>query len=199
MSGGAGGPHPDFWELLEPKISWIHRQLRRLGVHERDLDDVCQEVLIRVHGKWRSYDAARPLKAWVFGFCFRVCSDYRRRAVNRRQVLVDDVYATDERPNAEQEAMRNEGRGLVVRALQELSDGLREVFVMYEIEELAMQDIAETLEIPVNTGYSRLRKARSEFAVAVRRVRARDEARTVEQKRALVNSLSKRLNQSKAV
>ena len=54
----------------------------------------------------------------------------------------------------------------------------RAVFVMYEIDELPVDAIAEIVSIPVGTVYSRLRAAREEFEAAAQRVRARWAHRT---------------------
>jgi RNA polymerase sigma-70 factor (ECF subfamily) len=60
--------------------------------------------------------------------------------------------------------------------LQEVLDQmpleLRAVFVLYEIEELTMAEIAEAVGIPPGTAASRLRRARESFHAIVRRLRA---------------------------
>jgi len=62
----------------------------------------------------------------------------------------------------------------VVRALESLALDKRAVFVLYEIDGEEMSEVARTLEIPVNTAYSRLRGARAEFAAAVKRLTLRE-------------------------
>jgi RNA polymerase sigma-70 factor (ECF subfamily) len=58
-------------------------------------------------------------------------------------------------------------RTLVLRALARIPLPRRAVLVMHELDEIPMRDVARTLSIPLFTGYSRLRKARKEFAMAV--------------------------------
>jgi RNA polymerase sigma-70 factor (ECF subfamily) len=50
------------------------------------------------------------------------------------------------------------------------------VFVLFELEELSTAEISTTLEIPMGTVSSRLRRAREEFQVATKRYRARSRA-----------------------
>jgi RNA polymerase sigma-70 factor (ECF subfamily) len=57
--------------------------------------------------------------------------------------------------------------------MADMPDDLREVFVLFEIEEISIQDIAVTLDIPIGTVGSRLRRARQAFQQAVTRHRAR--------------------------
>jgi RNA polymerase sigma-70 factor (ECF subfamily) len=47
----------------------------------------------------------------------------------------------------------------------------RAVFVLHDIHEVPVPEVAETLGVPLNTAYSRLRIAREEFATAVKRLR----------------------------
>ena len=56
---------------------------------------------------------------------------------------------------------------MLVRAcVASLSDACREVFVLYELERMEGSEIAEILEIPLNTVWSRLRLARTAFREA---------------------------------
>jgi RNA polymerase sigma-70 factor (ECF subfamily) len=66
---------------------------------------------------------------------------------------------------------------LLHRILDELTCEQREVFVMADLEQIPMSEIATTLDINENTGYGRLRAARRSFNEALARHRARDEWR----------------------
>jgi len=58
----------------------------------------------------------------------------------------------------------------VARALDTLDFDRRAVFILHEIDGVAIPEIARALEIPSNTAYSRLRLARADFGAAVRRL-----------------------------
>ena len=95
-----------FWNVMEGEIPWMHRQLRRLGAAAMDVEDLAQEVCIRVYERWSTRDAARPLRPWLYAFLFRVASDHRRRARRRHPHLTYDQVASDELsipPDAETE------------------------------------------------------------------------------------------------
>ncbi len=76
-------------------------------------------------------------------------------------------------PLPDDELAAEQDRRLVLAALDGIDPQRRPVFVMYDIEEFTVTEIAETLSIPVNTVYSRLRVAREEFRQQVTRLRAR--------------------------
>jgi len=76
-------------------------------------------------------------------------------------------------PESEERASREEKRALVAAVLEALSMDQRAVFVLHDLEERAVPEIATMLGIPLNTAYSRLRLAREQFAAAVRRLQLR--------------------------
>lgn len=149
---------------------YVWNTLRRLGVSVHDLEDLTHDVFVQVQRHLRDYDPSRPARPWLFGFAFRIASQDRRRARHRHEVqreaeAVDPAVLPDERLAAGQD------RQLVLEALQGIHPDRRAVFVLYEIDGEAMDEIARVLGIPVNTAYSRLRVARTEFAAIVRRLR----------------------------
>lgn len=158
-----------FERIFDAEYDYVYCSLRRLGVQERDLEDVAHDVFVTVYANLGRYDAARPLRPWLFAFAFRLASDYRRLARHRTTLGVETEAVTAPGRSAEDAAMDREAAGIVERALEAMPIEQRAVFVMYEIDETPMKEIAETLEIPVNTAYSRLRLARAAFAEAARR------------------------------
>jgi RNA polymerase sigma-70 factor (ECF subfamily) len=66
---------------------------------------------------------------------------------------------------------------LLWRLLGELGPLKREVFVLSELEEMTMPEIAEAIGVPLNTAYSRLRVAREEFNEALARHEAAQKER----------------------
>jgi RNA polymerase sigma-70 factor (ECF subfamily) len=162
-----------FWDRVGPEIGWIHRQLRRLGVREPDLEDVTQEVLVALHRRWNDYDAARPLRSWLFGFVFRLASEYRRRAVHRRETAALDPDLVDGAPDAVAQLEAASRRALLLAALDRLDLDKRAILTLVDLEELSVPEAVAVLEIPLNTGYSRLRAARAELAEGVRSLQQR--------------------------
>jgi RNA polymerase sigma-70 factor (ECF subfamily) len=61
--------------------------------------------------------------------------------------------------------------------LAELGDSKRELFELVELEELSVPEVADMLQIPLNTAYSRLRAARQAFEAAFARYEARNSKR----------------------
>jgi RNA polymerase sigma-70 factor (ECF subfamily) len=162
----------DFQAIYRAQVGFVWNSLRRLGGRERDLEDLTHEVFIAAFRAFASYDRARPLRPWLFGIAFRVASDFRRRASHLREVGDDAPDAPDEGPGSDEKLVERERQGLVREALLALDLDKRAVFVMHELEGMSMPEIAQVIEAPLNTLYSRLRLGRVEFTAAVRRLQA---------------------------
>lgn len=163
---------PDFRLVFETECSFVWRVLRRLGLPEREVEDAAQDVFIVVHRHLREYDPSRPLRPWLFGICYRVAVAHRRRARTRNESIDDQVDAIDDSRPADEQVAAMQAQALVRRALDTLDLDRRAIFVMVEYEGYSMPEIAETLGVPLNTAYSRLRLAREQFVAAVRRLQA---------------------------
>jgi len=164
---------PSFSTIFARDLSYVWTSLRRLGIPQRDLEDLSHDVFFRVYQRLADYDPERPLRPWLFGFCFRVASDYRRRFSNQREVLGAELEPTDPAPDALDRLVQAEATTLAQRVLQSLELDRRAVFVMHEIDGCPIPEVANALGIPLNTAYSRLRLAREQFADALRRERLR--------------------------
>ncbi len=140
--------------------TFVWRTLRRLGVRDADVDDVCQEVFLVVHGKIAGFEPRGSLRSWLYAICVRLAAAYRRRAPVRREVPTESPESTDVAPPPDASYEGKESLVLLDRALDQLDDDKREVFVLYEVEQLAMPEVADLLGCPLQTCYSRHRAAR---------------------------------------
>jgi RNA polymerase sigma-70 factor (ECF subfamily) len=166
--------------IFDGDFDYVWASLRRLGIPDRDLEDLSQEVFVQVYRKIDDYDPARPIRPWLFAFMFRCASDWRRRAWRRLEVLGNALEPADTTLGAEETMARAEDLDLALGALECVDIDRRAVFILYELDGYPMKEIAASLGIPVFTGYSRLRVAREEFEAAAQRllqVRGRQEER----------------------
>lgn len=166
------GASADFRLIFETECGYVWNTLRRLGIPDRDAEDAAQDVFVVVHRHLGEYDPNRPLRPWIFGICYRVALAHRRRARVQRERIDDTAEAVDERKPADEQLEDKQAQDLVRRALDTLDLDRRALIVMHEYESYPVPQIAETLGIPLNTAYSRLRLAREQFIAAVRRIQA---------------------------
>lgn len=164
-----------FEDVYHAQFAFVWRSARRLGVRDASLDDAVQEVFVVVHRRLADFEGRSSIKTWLFGITLRVVRDHRRSARRRdagSDIDPDTLRATSSGPA--DHAEKAEAVRLLHALLDELDDERREVFVMSELEQMTMPEIAEALGMNVNTAYARLRAARQEFEQALARHRARD-------------------------
>jgi RNA polymerase sigma-70 factor (ECF subfamily) len=151
------------------RFVWL--SLQRLGVYPSDLDDVAQDVFVIVHRRLDTFNRRARVTTWLFGICMRVAANYRRRRRWTRELL--SGWTEDERPAlllaADDVLMRREEREIAERALDRLDVAKRAIFVMFEIESLSCLEIAELMNVPIGTVYSRLHGARRQLAKTIAR------------------------------
>lgn len=163
--------------LVDGHLDFIGRSLRRLGVPEGDVDDATQQVFLVASRRLDEIKAGSE-KSFLFGVALRTAADVRRSR-RRRAAVVEEgregADAVEESASPEQIASERQARALLDEVLNAMPLETRTVFVLFELEELTMSEIAHTLEIPQGTVASRLRRAREEFHEQARRLRARAE------------------------
>ena len=165
---------PSFRHLFDTEFSYVWNTLRRLGVHEPDVLDQAQEVFLIVHSLLPDYDASRPVRPWLFAIAYRMACRYRSLARHRHELTGDAPFEPrDPAPAADKKMEADQAREILLEAIQSIDLPRRAVFILSEIEEQPMPEIAAALQIPLNTAYSRLRLAREDFESAGIRLLAR--------------------------
>jgi RNA polymerase sigma-70 factor (ECF subfamily) len=161
----------------------VWRVLRRHGVREPDTEDACQEVFVVVLRRLGDFDGTASVRTWLYGIARRVASRFRSRAHARREVCVDLPPEVAQAAQAEQRAEQSELARAIEDALASLSEDKREVFELYEIDGMPMREVAATLEVPLQTAFTRLYAARAEVRAQVQRARVVEAARSRSQAR----------------
>jgi RNA polymerase sigma-70 factor (ECF subfamily) len=170
-------PLPSFDEVFAECAPFVWRALRRLGVPEGDVEDIAQEVFLVVHRRLPTFQRQSAVRTWVYGICLRVASDHRRRLHRARERPMEDPPETA--VPAEQDAAIDRRRALawLDGVLDELDDAKRAVFVLFEIEQVPMAEVAAAAGCPLHTAYARLYAARKHVEAAARREQARRNGR----------------------
>lgn len=166
---------PSFEHLASRYCGWIRKTLLKLGVGTRDIDDVTQEVFRAVARGLPAFDpslAARPegaVSSWLLAICERQAANHRRRTCRRAETLretaeLDGLAGTSPTPEACLLACERQAR--LYQVIETLQSDRRAVLVAHELHGIAMDDVATSLGIPVNTAWNRLRLAREAIRAA---------------------------------
>ncbi len=169
------GSHLDVATVFREHGPNVHRLLRRLGVPPSDVDDAFQEVFVIVHRKLGELERPSSVRSWVYGICIRVSAKYRRLRSAARELSPEASVEPIDPTTPIENVTAKQARAVLSTILDQLDPDKRAVFVLYELEERPMPEVAQMVGCPVQTAYWRLRAAREEVAEAVRRYRAQRE------------------------
>jgi RNA polymerase sigma-70 factor (ECF subfamily) len=152
---------------------FVWRTLRHLGVDADRIDDALQDTFLVVYRRMAEFEGRAALRTWIFEIARRVAARYRRSAAReapRRCELAEVEVA----PHVEDELARAEAAEILREFLDGLDPDKSVVFIMAELEQRRVPEIADALAVNLNTVYARLRAARQQLDRLIHRLQARD-------------------------
>jgi len=169
--GRSTPPVPSFEDIYKQYFDFVWSSARHLGAERDAVDDVVQDVFLVIHSKLATLQRPEALRSWIYGIVRRIASDYRRSKRTREfagatlgaELRMSQPY----QPSPLEITERNAEVELLESVLAKLDELKREIFVMVEILEMTVPEVARVLEIPLDTAYSRLRRARQSFDEAL--------------------------------
>ena len=167
--------------LLVEHHAFVWRTLRRLGVPDSDVEDASQQVFLVAHRRLAEI-VPESERSFLFQTALRVAADWRRAEKRRWKdagMALADV--PDVAANPEELVDQQRRRALLDQVVRSMPMKLRAVFVLFELEEMTLVEIATMSDTPLGTVASRLRRARQAFSKAVRRLPTASRARRDEQ------------------
>lgn len=133
--------------------------------NEAEAEDATQEVFIKL---WNKFDTIQPLKvkSWLMRTTYNHCIDRIRKyqRTTDKNVEIQEYQSFDIESPSDDDPRRNlENKGLkdrIDQAIAKLPERIKEIFLMYEIQGLKYREIAETLDMPLNTVKVQLMRGR---------------------------------------
>ncbi len=169
-----------FEEVYDLYFHYVWRTARRLGIGLDAIDDLVQETFLVVH---RRLDEPRTgsLRAWLYGITVYTARNHRRslrrKSPHHAGAATDPDSLESAVGDPEAAARAREAARALHAVLDTLDEPHREVFVLVELEQLSVPEVATIVDAKLNTVYSRLRRAREAFDDAARKYRAESEGR----------------------
>jgi RNA polymerase sigma-70 factor (ECF subfamily) len=174
----AAGDRRAFEALMRRYNRRLYRVARAVLGDDRDAEDALQDAYIAAFRAMGSFRGGSALATWLTRIVLNECYARLRRSARRDNVVAIAPTADGELPidaadvNAEQPeqaAMRNELRALLARQVDALPVDLRAVFVLRSVEDLSVEETAQSLGIPEATVRTRHFRARALLREALAR------------------------------
>ena len=143
------------------ELGLIPPAVRRLVLDSSMVDDVAQDVLIAVSEKISSFRSEAKFTTWLYTVARFKAIDRLRRERRRAEVGYDD---SDELPDGERISSMVANRTSLRAAIDTLPAAYRQAVLARDIERLTYDEIADQVDIPVNTAKSRVFRGRALLA-----------------------------------
>ncbi|MBS2019552.1 MAG: sigma-70 family RNA polymerase sigma factor [Deltaproteobacteria bacterium] len=156
--------------VIHREHAFVWRSLRRLGVSAGDVDDAAQKVFLVAARKLGDVTPERE-RSFLFGVAVGVASNERRSQERKRSAGADALEGMASSERSPEEIAG--ARALLDRVLEPLSIELRSVLVLFELEQMTVEEIATMLGLPAGTVASRLRRARELSLASLEKIRKR--------------------------
>jgi len=187
---GAGGPRESagsgprpltFAEVYGEHAPTVARWAARLGGPAADVEDITQEVFVVVNRRLKEFRVDGRMSTWLFGITSKVAANERRRRKVRQWWLRLAPGAADDAPapveGALEQLEKRERRVLFHRVLDQLSERHRQALVLFELEEMSVDEVAAHLGLRSGNTRVLLHRARSAFLKSMVRCELQKELR----------------------
>ncbi|MCP4402640.1 MAG: sigma-70 family RNA polymerase sigma factor [bacterium] len=158
------GDRQSFNRLVMNSQNLVYSFLYRLAPKWDDLDDLAQEVFVKVYHSIKDLKDVSQFKSWLHRIAVTVYLDELRRRKKRQERFVSDeaLLDTHTEPDAhpERDLARKELRGQLQRAIDRLPEEFKVAIVLREIQGLSYEESATALGISIGTVRSRLFRGR---------------------------------------
>ena len=130
-------------EMAQALRPLVRRGLYRVGANPAEMEDVVQDILIAVHLKRQTWDAARPIGPWISGIARYKIIDAARRRGGRTDLSIEefaDILPVEAEPDTASERD-------VTRSLEALPEGQRKVVRAIAIDGASIAATAQTFNM----------------------------------------------------
>ncbi len=139
-------------EIIHRYQSKLSNYLRKFINHQDELEDVLQEVFIKVYKNLFGFDINKKFSSWIFRIAHNEAINNIRKRKKEILSLDDNEWQViDEKINLEKELEEKINRKIIEKALLKIKSKYREVLILYFLEEKTYEEISEILRIPIST------------------------------------------------
>ncbi|MCU1269870.1 MAG: sigma-24, subfamily [Acidobacteriaceae bacterium] len=154
-----------FASLFHAHKAKVYSVCLRMTNNTAEAEDLTQDAFLQVFRKLATFRGDSALSTWLYRIAVNtVLMHFRKKAL--KQVSLDEPYNQDAKVVRREYGSRDDrltgcvDRIALARAIKELPDGYRTIFLLHEVEGYEHQEIAELLDCSVGNSKSQLHKAK---------------------------------------
>ena len=154
------GEDEAYGEIYQRTSPAVHRTVRFLIGNAAEAEDLVQEIYIQAYRSLDRFDAKRDFVPWLMGVAMRQIRNYRRRTFSQLRALSKaGRFESGVVPDFSADVVSRLAHLGLLERVDRLSFKLRQVVVLYYLNEYTQEEIAVILQIPLGTVKSRLHTA----------------------------------------
>lgn len=153
-------------ERYVPKLT--HYIRRRSAATSDDIDDLLQNIFIKVYRNINEYDTSLLFSSWIYRITHNEMIDWYRREKRRATLSFDDeAHDIMSKLFTEEDHIarfsNEEQRQNIIKTLNTLDDKYKEILLLRFFEEKSYEEIADILQIPPGTVAVRINRAKKQL------------------------------------
>lgn len=146
--------------------------------NSEDAVDITQDAFVKAYSKLRSFDSGSTFYTWLYRIAVNTAIDFLRKRKSRPVDSLDDEkfnemgfepVSHDAGADPVKVFSTNEQQRMLKQAISSLSEKLRSVIVLHDVEGLSQEEVADILKVPIGTVKSRVSRGRAELRNILRR------------------------------
>ncbi len=144
----------------------VYRAARSIVRDEQEAEDVMQQTYVNAFTHLRQFNGSAKFSTWLTRIAIneslaRVRRQGKYQAFDNDLSNVEPFVSRHPSENPERQALTAELRGLLEWAIDKLPDGMREVYVLREVEGLSTSEVAQCLGVSEDVVKTRLSRSRA--------------------------------------
>ena len=165
-----GGNSQSAYDILYARYSdWVSSCVKRYITDPSDIEDISQETFTKAFRQLQSFDREKSFPNWIYTIAKNTALDHLSAQLSRGKGMKVDMTdeeqenisgVIDSTPNPEEEVIRDQDNEMFLRCIESLPDLYRDIMVMLHEDHLGYNEIAQKMNLPLNTVKTRIRRAK---------------------------------------
>lgn len=153
-----------FEDVYKASNSFVYNVALRVVNNREDALEVAQEVFMIIYHKLKDFRFESSFKTWVYRITANTAINHAKKFSRSKSVPFEEAWGEGAVQHEAQELMEQEHQGqMVEKLLAELNPDQRACVVLRDIQGLSYEEIAQALNININTVRSRLKRSREKL------------------------------------